>query len=132
MMGIPRGQPATNFQGIFATRTKTRFSHVMDGTSNTLMFGEVMGGEAKAATETHASYTWMGSGFMVAFNGLATSAGAPQRVWSAFNSDHVSNIVNFVLADGSVRSISPNVDYGAYVAASGMNDGMQRGADALK
>jgi prepilin-type N-terminal cleavage/methylation domain-containing protein len=129
-MSIPRGQPASNFQGIFATRTKTRLAHVTDGTSNTLMFGEVMGGNPKSGT--HASFTWMGSGMMVAYNGLATPAGVPQRTWAAFTSDHVSNIVNFVLADGSVRSISPNVEYGAYIAASGMGDGMHRGADAIR
>jgi prepilin-type N-terminal cleavage/methylation domain-containing protein len=127
-MGIPAGQPATNFQGVFATRTKTRFSHVTDGTSNTLLFGEVMGGEVKKPTDTHASFTWMGSGFMVAFSGLAEN-GAPRRVWSSFNSDHASGIVNFVLVDGSVRNLSPNMDYGAYIAMSGMGDGFQRYAD---
>jgi len=123
-MGIPAGQPATNFQGIFATRTKTRLSHVSDGTSNTLLFGEVMGGAFKPG-ETRASYTWMGSGFMVAFNGLSEN-GAPRRVWSSFNSDHAAGIVNFAMADGSVRSVSPNMDYGAYIALSGMGDGLQR------
>ena len=91
------------------------------------MFGEVMGGQIKQAGDTHASYTWMGSGFLPTFSGLA-EGGGPRRVWSSFNSDHTGGIVNFVMADGSVRNISPNVAYGTYIALSGMQDGLQMSA----
>jgi prepilin-type N-terminal cleavage/methylation domain-containing protein len=132
-IGIPAGTPATNFEGIFATRTKTRFSNISDGSSNTLMFGEVMGGKATPDGSTpHASYTWIGSGFLPAFSGLTDTDGSPRRVWSSFNSDHTAGIIQFVLADGSVRKISPQVDYGAYIALSGMHDGMQVNSDALQ
>ncbi len=142
LMGIPRGQQGINFQGIFATRTKTRLSHVSDGTTNTLLFGEVMGGQARQAGDPHASYTWIGSGFLPTFGGLAftsldslqpgESIGAPRRRYGSFNSDHTSGIVNFVMADGSVRSISPNADYGAYIAISGMGDGLHKGNDLIQ
>lgn len=141
-MGIPAGQPATNFQGIFATRTKTRFANILDGTSNTLLFGEVMGGQFRGTGDPHASYTWMGSGFLPSFSGLVFSSadslqpgesiGAPRRRYSSFNSDHTAGIVNFAMADGSVRSISPNIQYGAYIAVSGMLDGMNSASDAIK
>jgi prepilin-type N-terminal cleavage/methylation domain-containing protein/prepilin-type processing-associated H-X9-DG protein len=124
MMGIPASQPVTNFQGVFATRTKTRFSHVTDGTSNTLLFGEVMGG-AKTDDE-RCSFTWMGSGFMVSFQGI--SATGSQRPWSSFNSDHAGGIINFSMADGSVRSLNTNADYGAYISLSGMADGLNKEA----
>jgi prepilin-type N-terminal cleavage/methylation domain-containing protein len=122
-IGVPSGTPAINFEGIYSTRSKTRFSNIEDGTSNTLLFGEVMGGKATSA-DPHASFTWIGSGFMVAFTGLADASG-PRRVWSSFNSDHSAGIVNFVHADASTRTLSPNVDYGVYIALSGMHDGMQ-------
>jgi prepilin-type N-terminal cleavage/methylation domain-containing protein len=130
-IGVPSGTPVTYFQGIFATRSKTRFSEISDGSSNTLMYGETMGGKATTA-DPHASFTWIGSGLMVAFPGLTETDGTPRRHWSSFSSDHVSGIVNFVLADGSVRKVSPNIDYGAYIALSGMADGKQVSADVLQ
>jgi prepilin-type N-terminal cleavage/methylation domain-containing protein/prepilin-type processing-associated H-X9-DG protein len=142
LMGIPAGQPATNFQGLFATRTKTRLSAVSDGTSNTLMFGETMGGQVRAAGDPHASFTWMGSGFMPTFPGLVFTSsdtlqpgeamGAPRRRWSSFNSDHPSGVVNFALADGSVRLINPTITYGAFIALGGMSDGLQMGSEVLQ
>jgi prepilin-type N-terminal cleavage/methylation domain-containing protein len=122
-IGVPSGTPAINFEGIFATRSKTRFSNIEDGTSNTLLYGEVMGGKATSA-DPHASFTWIGCGFLPSFTGLADANG-PRRLWSNFNSDHSAGIVNFINADASMRSLSPNVDYGVYVALSGMHDGMQ-------
>jgi prepilin-type N-terminal cleavage/methylation domain-containing protein len=121
-IGVPSGTPAINFEGIFATRSKTRFSNIEDGTSNTLLYGEVMGG--KAGADPHASFTWIGSGFLPTFPGL-TDASGPRRIWSSFNSDHSAGVVNFVHADASMRTVSPNIDYGVYIALSGMHDGMQ-------
>jgi prepilin-type N-terminal cleavage/methylation domain-containing protein len=132
-MGISAGTPAINYEGIFATRSKTRFSHVSDGSSNTLMFGEVMGGgKLNDRSTTHASYTWIGCGFLPAFPGLTETDGSQRRQWSSYNSDHVSGIIQFALADGAVRKISPNIDYGAYIALSGMHDGTQVSNDALQ
>jgi prepilin-type N-terminal cleavage/methylation domain-containing protein len=131
-IGVPSGTPALNFEGVFATRSKTRFSNISDGSSNTLMYGEVMGGKVVNPGDTHASYTWIGSGFLPAFPGLTETDGTPRRFWSSFNSDHTAGIINFVLADGSVRKISPQIDYGAYVSLSGMHDGMQVSSDALQ
>ncbi len=127
LMGIPAGQLALNFEGIFGTRTKTRYSHIGDGSSNTLLYGETMGGGDK--NTLHASNTWIGSGFLPTFPGLNADDGNPIRYWSKFNSDHSAGVVNFVLADGSIRTLSPQTNYGVYIALSGMHDGMQLGSD---
>jgi prepilin-type N-terminal cleavage/methylation domain-containing protein len=129
-VGISPGSQTINFEGIFATRSKTRFSNISDGSSNTFMFGEVMGGKAEGTTP-HASYTWIGAGFLTAFKGLTNDDGSPRRHWGNFNSDHTMGNINFVLADGSVRVITPRIDYGAYINLSGMHDGLQMKADAF-
>ena len=129
-LGTSSGTSSIDFEGIMGTRTKTRFSNISDGSSNTLLFGECMGGKADASN-LHASYTWMGCGVLPAFPGLSDSKG-PRRIWATFNSDHDSGIVQFVLADGSVRKISPQVDFGAYNMLSAMHDGLQLKSDALQ
>jgi hypothetical protein len=128
-IGLSGTTPAINFEGVFTTRSKTRFSNISDGSSNTLMYGEVMGGKPEGSTP-HASFTWMGCGLLPAFPGLSEN-GAPRRLWSSFNSEHPTGMVQFCLADGAVRGISPNIDYGAYIVLSGMHDGMPVKGEAL-
>jgi len=89
-----------------------------------------MGGKADGTTP-HASYTWIGSGFLPAFRGLTNDDGSPRRHWGSFNSEHPTGSVNFVLADGSVRLISPRIDYGTYIGLSGMHDGLALKADGI-
>jgi hypothetical protein len=128
-IGLVSGTSTLNFEGILATRSKTRFSDMTDGSSNTLMYGEAMGGKADA-NNLHASFTWIGCGSLPTFPGLSDSKG-PRRIWGTFNSDHSSGIVQFVLADGAVRTVSPQIDYGTYVMLGGMHDGMQLKTDGL-
>jgi len=128
-IGIAPGSPIINFEGILATRSKTRFSNITDGASNTLMFGETMGGKADG-TNPHASFTWVGCGFLPAFKGLTNDDGSPRRHWGSFNSDHATGGINFALADGSVRLVSPRINYGTYISLSGMHDALPLSADA--
>jgi prepilin-type N-terminal cleavage/methylation domain-containing protein len=132
-LGVPSGTPGINYEGIFATRTKTRFSDISDGSSNTLMFGEVMGGgKLSDRSIVHASFTWIGCGFLPTFPGLAEDDGSPRRQWSSFNSDHSPSVVQFVLADGAVRKVNHSIDYGVYIVLSGMHDGVQASNDSLQ
>ena len=95
------------------------------------MYGEVMGGKNEGGNP-HANYTWIGCGFLPAFPGLTdTATGAVRKHWSSFNSDHPMGIMQFVLADGAVRGVNPQMDYGVYIALSGMADGMQTKTDVL-
>ncbi len=130
-MNVPAGTPVVNFEGIFGTRTKTRIANVTDGTSNTLMFGEVLSNKVDTGNE-ETRFTWMGCGFLPAFSGLTNADGTQRRHYSSFNSDHTAGLINFALADGSVRKISVNIDYGAYIAVSGMREGTNVSSDALQ
>lgn len=118
-IGTTTGSPMISFEGVLATRSKTRFADVSDGLSNTLMFGESMGG-----ANPHVAFTWIGCGALPTFPGLSDSNG-PKRTWSTFNSDHSAGVVQFALADGSLRTVNPQIDFGTYVMLGGMHDGMQ-------
>lgn len=130
-MNVPAGTPVGNFEGVFGTRSKTRIANITDGTSNTLMFGEVLSGKMDPGNED-VRFTWMGCGFLPAFSGLTNADGSQRRHYSSFNSDHTAGIINFALTDGSIRKLSVNVDYGAYISLSGMRDGTTVSTDALQ
>jgi len=128
-IGVPAGTPAIHFEGIFSTRSKTRFSHISDGTSQTLMYGEVMGGRVDGRTEM--TFTWIGCGLLPSFTGLTETDGTVRRRWSSFNSEH-PGIVQFVLADGAVRKLDVRVDYRIYNSLSAMHDALQITTESLQ
>lgn len=98
-------------KGIFFSRSKNRFRDVVDGTTNTLMVGELTGGETM-------NFRWISqSGFPTAW-GLASNG---DLNWWQFNSYH-TGIVQFALGDGSVRPISTNIDGLIYRHLTGMGD----------
>jgi len=130
-MGLSGTVPVINFEGIFGTRSKTRFANVSDGTSNTLLFGEIASGKVDQGAEEF-RYTWIGNGFIPGFSGLTNTDGTPRRQWSSFHSDHTAGMMNFVLADGSVRAVRPQMDYAAYIFTSSMHEGNQVAADQLQ
>src|SRR5262249_29273213 len=100
------------FQGIFTNRSKTRVTDITDGSSNTLLFGEGLGGSSPGARDF--AWSWMGCGALATFAGIqdgqsiisGTSPAVTNPSWSSFNSAH-SGIVNFCFADGSVRVLRP-------------------------
>jgi len=102
------------YQGIFGIRTKHTMSSILDGTSNVLMFGEMIGG--RVGSQRTFGFTWMGTGFEV------TSFGLGNKTYEKFSSEH-PGIVQFVAADGSVRTITTNIDFVTYVRFSAMHDG---------
>ncbi len=105
------------YKGMFYNRSDTKMSQITDGTSNTLMFGEAIGGKPTSSNGSRQyGYTWMGVGYLANFMGLATNN------FSSFSSEH-PGVVQFALADGSVRSIRRNVDYLQYMYAAGIADG---------
>ncbi len=102
-------------KGIFGSRTKFSFRDVTDGTSNTLLFGEVTAGPLYG-------HSWMGGGYMPDAWGLAQTA-PHEGDWYQFGSYH-TGIVQFGLADGSVRSVSKNIDFSnVFRWLSAMSDG---------
>ena len=122
LMGAAQ-DPFWIYPGVFADDTKNSLANIaaLDGTSNTLMFGETVGGPNNNPTPTYAP-SWMGSGAMPTAWGLT-----PPGNWYTFNSMH-DGIVNFARCDGSVVAIRTSGDVAGWTqnnfqAACSYNDG---------
>jgi prepilin-type processing-associated H-X9-DG protein len=102
-------------RGVFTNRSKTTIGAITDGTSNTLLFGESLGGPA-AGTRTY-SFCWIGVGFQASSWGFVD---VPS--YHHFSSPH-TGVVNFALCDGSVKSIRTSVNTTQLRQLTGMQDG---------
>ena len=109
-----------------------------DGTSNTIAFGETLGGTEQNSHKN----SWMGGSNLPTAWGLTTyspqvSGSGPQ--WYNFSSNH-GQLVNFAMCDGSVRSIrkfsGPVTDWFStnwyvFMSMSGYVDGEVRDTAAI-
>jgi prepilin-type N-terminal cleavage/methylation domain-containing protein/prepilin-type processing-associated H-X9-DG protein len=88
------------YQGLFSNRSQNSIDRVPDGTSNTLLFGEITGGVPHQGGYGEYGASWMGIG------ALPTGLGLPVRnqEWFQFSSMH-PGVINFCFADGSVRGL---------------------------
>jgi len=126
------------YMGIFTNRSRVALPHIVDGSSNTLMFGEGLGGTFPGVRDYQ--WTWMGTGAMATFRGLCDgkSGTATAPNWAGFSSAH-QGIVQFCFGDGSVRGLrcgnsaarspstgatgsTPDFDWWTFQALSGMRD----------
>jgi len=121
--------------GLFTYQSANTLARVPDGTSNTFLFCEFVGG----------TINWGGSGGIP--NGVSGAAwtcgfnytgwGPPSKTgsqddppgsgnsyWYSFGADHTAKILNVCYADGSVRMISPSIDFNTWVYLSGYQDGV--------
>lgn len=118
-MGVTGVPSSDMFRGVFWNRSQESFSSVTDGASNTLLFGEAMGGNQIPER----SYAWFGSGVMASAWGLAPSADDDTRWgWWQFSSRH-PGVVQFALVDGSARPISHTIDRDLFIYISAIQDG---------
>ena len=107
---------STPFRGVkLATIT------ALDGTANTVAFGETLGG---ASPDRDYLITWMGAGCMSSNWGLPSSPS-----WHTYGSMH-NGVVNFSFCDGSVRTFRKGIatsvgsaDWLAFQQAMGYKDG---------
>jgi prepilin-type N-terminal cleavage/methylation domain-containing protein len=104
----PVSGPGANlalYEGVFFNRSKASIVSLTDGASNTLMFGEGLGGLAQGGSRDFA-WSWMGIGAVALKFGLAPGggAGATNGGWNYFSSRH-TGIVQFGMGDGSVRGV---------------------------
>lgn len=90
-------------RGVFYNRSQTNFRDITDGSTNTLLFGEAMGGSLPSG-DRFVSYSWIGSGTMGTGLGVST-----ESEWHQFSSHH-PNIIHFCMADGAVRPIALEID----------------------
>jgi hypothetical protein len=105
-LGPNTGDPKFDiYEGIFWNRNKVTLGQiaVQDGTSNTLMFGEGLGGLPR---NRDYAWSWVGVGCMVTYCGLTLDPPADNPRTSAFRfgSQHARG-VNFTFGDCSTRLI---------------------------
>ncbi|GAB6186172.1 DUF1559 family PulG-like putative transporter [Thermopirellula anaerolimosa] len=116
-MGVTGVAGSDIYRGVFWNRSHESFASITDGSSNALLFGEVMGG----TQEPGRSFGWFGCGVMASAWGLATDAQG-KTGWFQFTSRH-PGVVQFAMADGSCRPISQNIDRDTFVYLSSISDG---------
>ena len=104
--------------GVFFRNSRTRFADIRDGQSNTLMVGERA---PRQPGPSQGSATWVGA-VPGADRSMARVVGRAGRVpndvlgdFADFGSWHPFG-ANFVMADGSVRMISDEIDQATYHA----------------
>lgn len=121
--------------GVFFVRSKTRMAQIIDGTSNTLMFGEAPGMIGENITTNTGTYTGFVSGISWACNatlptvlGLDASSynGSPTPetrydvASGTYGSLHQGDVVMFAMSDGSVRPLTKDIDFATYMFLSTM------------
>jgi prepilin-type N-terminal cleavage/methylation domain-containing protein len=117
--------------GVLGRNTKNGMRDIIDGTSNTLLVGEISSFKTKSGVDMGGYRRWYRG-----FDGTANS-GAKNVVYAinskayngsndfndvSFGSNHVGG-THFLMGDGVVKFISENVDMVAYLSVSSMDGG---------
>ena len=126
----------TELIGVFSVRSKTRIKDVVDGTSQTMMFGESLGTSGTSVSDNSqgsdtrytgfiSGHAWIGWGAMPTGLGLDCSYTDPDNGhydthWAFFGGVHTGGIVQFCFVDGSVRPLNKNIDFMLYQSMSSM------------
>jgi prepilin-type N-terminal cleavage/methylation domain-containing protein len=91
------------FTGYFYNRSHVKIESATDGSANTLLFGETVGGTLTGTQDF--ALSWMGCGLEMNKFGLAPGPVVPSGGWQFFSSRHTGGITQFALGDGSVHSL---------------------------
>jgi prepilin-type processing-associated H-X9-DG protein len=114
------------YAGPFGINTQTRIADVLDGTSNTIAFGETLGGQVFSDGSVDFRIAMVGG---VTYTGLAANQERPAL--GAYSSNHDA-VSNFLWCDGSVRPLKKvgalaydnlPASWFAFQAMAGMQDG---------
>lgn len=104
-----RGAVVPRVRGAFYNRSKTKFGEVTDGLSNTIIFGETQAGPERV-------YIWLSAG------PISSAFGFGDR-FSRWGSYHAGGHITVALGDGSVRTITPNIDFTLFRNLTMITDG---------
>ncbi len=114
------------FAGPFTNRSMNNMAAIVDGTSQTIAFGEAIGGRFMGSTtqtkQLQYSYSWMGCGGMPSAWNLRGTVAPVSHNWYQFSSEHPGGVM-FAYCDGSVRSIAYEVANLPFRYVSSMADG---------
>ncbi len=118
------------YQGFFTHKSQNKLAACPDGTSNTVMIGEMAGGYiawngSGGIPNGVSGESWVAgfnySGFDSPYSGSA--ADPVNSKWWAFSSQH-TGIVQFAFGDGSVRPLRSGMDFSTWVYITGIQDGV--------
>ncbi|HET6576350.1 MAG TPA: DUF1559 domain-containing protein, partial [Fimbriiglobus sp.] len=108
------------YPGIYYPNSKVKLTEISDGTSNTLAFGETVGGYTTDGQKNF-HQSWMGA------SGMAVAWGLPSNFkdarWYMYSSKHAGGLVQFAFGDGSVKGVRSSISSGTYRALGGRSDG---------
>lgn len=116
------GKPGNNWdpwEGIFENQSTTKVETTGDGSSNTLMFGESLGGPT-VGSRTWAT-AWVAAGALPTGYGVADTPADPVD-WHKFSSRH-TGVILFCWGDGSVRPVTKTANTRTLRSAAGKIDG---------
>ncbi|RLS30476.1 MAG: DUF1559 domain-containing protein [Planctomycetota bacterium] len=131
---------ADTYKGMFRSVESQGMKDCLDGSSKTILFGEVTGhfspdggttNTGKQGTNRWVSFAWTTG--PVPMHWMAKSFGGVQydssvRAYNRFSSFHSGGQVNYVMTDGSVRGISVGADPDAMLQLAGRQDGLTSSA----
>jgi hypothetical protein len=121
------------YKGPYTSRSKYTFADMTDGTSNTIMFGEVLGdmqgGVTTPPKDLEYAFSWIGMGPMVSYWMYEQPWNRPG--WWRYGALH-PGVVQFCISDGAVRSIAQTADYNQVYYITGMQDSKTLNGDVAQ
>lgn len=111
----------TPFRGVYGEWNRgVKIAEILDGTSNTIAFGEVTG------FGSNACFAWTASPQCVHWNSKSLFGKKFPDYdgrWFVFDSRHSGNLINWSFADGSTHTIKESVSPDALIQLAGRADG---------
>jgi prepilin-type N-terminal cleavage/methylation domain-containing protein len=119
--------------GLFTFKSTNALARVPDGTSNTFLFIEYLGGWINWGGSGGIPDGVDGAAWACGFNytgfGIICTSGKEMNdpsasCWGGFGSLHTGDIINVAYADGSCRHVTRSIDFNTWVFLSGFQDGV--------